>query len=118
MNGSIPTEKGKVSKSKFCALIFSNFQATMTTLLESLPSRKQAIIAAATARVLSHFSVDEIYLPSTPSWMFGEEGPKIVFQRFCNNLQQLEEEMEERNINLRVPYTILLPSKIPAGISI
>ena len=50
--------------------------------------------------------------------MFGEEGPKIVFQRFCNDLQKLEEEMGERNMNVRVPHTILLPSKIPAGISI
>ena len=90
----------------------------MTTLLESLPSRKQAIIAAATARVLSHFSVDEIYLPHTPSWMFGEERPKIVFERFCNNLRRIEEEMLERNMNVMVPHTVLLPSKIPAGISI
>ena len=97
---------------------FHPFQATMTTLLESLPSRKQAIMAAATARVLSHFSVDEIYLPSTPSWMFGEEGPKVVFERFCSELQRVEEEMEERNRGLRIPHTILLPSKIPAGISI
>ena len=44
----------------------SRSQATMSTLLESLPSRRQALIAAATAPVLSHFSVDEIYLPSTP----------------------------------------------------
>ena len=34
--------------------------------MESLPSRRQALVAAATARVLSHFYVDEIYLPSTP----------------------------------------------------
>ena len=90
----------------------------MTTLLESLPSRKQAIVAAATARVLSHFSLDEIYLPATPSWMFGEEGPKVVFELFCSELQRVEEEMVERNRGLRIPYTILLPSKIPAGISI
>ena len=44
----------------------SRSQATISTLLESLPSRRQALVAAATARVLSHFSVDEIYLPSTP----------------------------------------------------
>ena len=44
----------------------SRSQATISTLLESLPSRRQALVAAATARVLSHFYVDEIYLPSTP----------------------------------------------------
>ena len=38
----------------------------MAGLLESLLSKREALIAAATARVLSHFSVDEIYLPSTP----------------------------------------------------
>ena len=35
-------------------------------VMESLLSKREALIAAATARVLSHFSVDEIYLPSTP----------------------------------------------------
>ena len=49
-----------------------------------------------------HFFLLSVHpLPSTPCWMFGEEGPKIVFQRFCDKLQQLEEEMEERNMNLR-----------------
>ena len=38
----------------------------MAGLLESLLSRREALIAAATARVLSHFSLDEIFLPSTP----------------------------------------------------
>ena len=44
----------------------SRSQATISTLLQSLPSRRQALVAAATARVLRHFSVDEIYLPATP----------------------------------------------------
>ena len=60
----------------------------------------------------------EVYFPSPPSWIFGEEGPKNVFERFCSRLQTVEEEMVERNKSLRVPHTILLPSKIPAGISI
>ena len=50
--------------------------------------------------------------------MFDEEGPKNVFERFCSRLQTVEEEMEERNMNFKVPHTILLPSKIPAGSSI
>ena len=50
--------------------------------------------------------------------MFDEEGPKNVFERFCSRLQTVEEEMVERNKSLRVPHTILLPSKIPAGSSI
>ena len=70
--------------------------------------------------VLVQYSISgwEIYLPSPPSWMFGEEGPKNVFERLCSRLQTVEEGMEERNKRLKVPHTILLPSKIPAGISI
>ena len=90
----------------------------METIMACLPTRKQAIIAAATAKVLGSFSADEVYLSDTPSWMFGEDEPRNVFERLRNNLQKIEEDIVARNSKLRVPYTILQPSRIPAGIAI
>ena len=86
--------------------------------MKCLPTRKQAIIAAATAKVLGSFSADEVYLSCTPSWMFGEEDPRVVFEKLRINLRTIEDNIVARNSKLRVPYTILQPSKIPAGISI
>ena len=90
----------------------------METIMKCLPTRKQAIIAAATAKVLGSFSADEVYLSDTPSWMFGEDEPRVVFEKLRNNLRTIEDSIVARNSKLRVPYTILQPSKIPAGISI
>ena len=72
--------------------------------------------------MLANYAVDEIYLTQTPSWMF-EEGDKgrearDVFEKFAFNLTQAEEKMRARNQDLKVPYTVLYPSKIPAVISV
>ena len=72
--------------------------------------------------MLANYAVDEIYLTQTPSWMF-EEGDKgrearDVFEKFAFYLTQTEEKMRARNQDLKVPYTVLYPSKIPAGISV
>ena len=64
--------------------------------METLPTRRQAYIGAATAKVLkthffcfifllkvlSHYSEDEVYLPETPSWLFGEERVRGIFHIF------------------------------------
>jgi len=41
-----------------------------------------------------------------------------VFRRFCKNLDDIEAQIIGRNKELKVPYTVLLPSKIPAGIAV
>ena len=90
--------------------------------MAALPNRKQATTQAActtcTTRVLAAKSVDEIYLMETPSWMFREEKAKATFMKFSKRLRGIEKEMVDRNKRLNVPYTVLLPSKMPAGISI
>lgn len=94
----------------------------MASVLEALPNRMQAAISFSTSRVLANYAVDEIYLTQTPSWLF-EEGDKgrqarEVFDVFAQNLTKAEAKMRARNADLRVPYTVLYPSKIPAGISV
>ena len=113
----------------------------------ALPTRRQAYIAAATARVLSRYSDDEVYLNQylfqkiyfktlkiwylcyfnhisqvylnvTPSWLFGEERVREIYEKFRKELHEVENQIVERNKALEIPYTVLQPSKIPAGIAI
>ena len=86
--------------------------------MKALPNRKQALTQAATMRVLGAKALEEIYLMETPSWMFREEKAKATFMKFSKCLRGIEKEMVERNKCLNVPYTVLLPSHMPAGISI
>ena len=69
--------------------------------------------------MLANYAIDEIYLSETPSWMFEESNKgreaRDVFEKFALNLAQAEQKMRARNEDLKVPYTVLYPSKIPAG---
>lgn len=93
-------------------------QATDQSIIEALPTRKQAFIAAATTKVLSTYSADEVYLNATPSWLFGEKKVIDIYEKFRKKLREVEDWIEERNKTLEIPYTVLQPSKIPAGIAI
>ena len=53
-----------------------------------------------------------------PRWLFTEEEVDMVFKNYQSKLQKLEDEIEERNKNLEIPYCVLLPSRIPFGLSI
>ena len=72
--------------------------------------------------MLANYAVDEIFIGQHPSWLF-EEGDKgtmaqEVFNKFSKNLAEAEIKMRKRNEGLKVPYTVIYPSKIPAGISV
>ena len=72
--------------------------------------------------MLANYAVDEIYIGDTPSWLFGEgdrgRRTRAVFSKFSQNLVEAETKMKERNKGLKVPYTVIYPSKIPAGIAV
>ena len=54
----------------------------------------------------------------TPSWLFGEEKVREIYEKFRKELHEVENQILERNKALEIPYTVLQPSKIPAGIAI
>ena len=82
--------------------------------MDSLPTRKQAIIAVATAKVvpvffnfqiislnlkvLGHFAIDEVYLPDITSSHFGEENAKKVYQDFREDLLKVGLIMRRQDI--------------------
>ena len=47
-----------------------------------------------------------------------KEEPRKIFQKFVKKLDEIEEEMKSRNLNLDIPFTVLQPSMIPAGVTI
>ena len=100
-----------------------DLQATEKTILESLPTRKQAIIAVATAKVghddhdgkmlliisklsliwfilkvLGHFAVDEMYLNNITSSHFGEEKARKVYAEFKRGLDKVVSILSENSI--------------------
>ena len=50
--------------------------------------------------------------------MFVEEEPREVFNKFVEKLDEIEEEIKSRNQELDIPYTVLQPSRIPAGVTV
>ena len=97
-------------------------------------------------KVLSHYAVDEVYLTEISSSHFGEEDAKKVYLDFREELGKVISILKEQNVNVavfcvlrfflcqvedaiekrneklvaegKIPYTVLLPSKIPAGIAV
>ena len=72
--------------------------------------------------VVSKYDLDIDDGKFPPRWLFNEEEVKVAFLGFQIKLQEIENEINERNEKLKqsgdVPYDVLLPSKIPCGIAI
>ena len=110
MRGSIPNEndRGKID---------------MQHIQDSLPGLKPSLVQAGAAFALSEFSDDEVFLTDMPPrWLFTEPIAKNALDNFRNNLQHIDEIIDERNKQLemerKIPYSVLKPSRIPYGIAI
>jgi len=105
MLGPIPTEKdrGKADTKKIIA---------------SLPTRELCAYQLGITWVLSQYGEAEVWLGHYPRWLFTEPEPEEVANKFRKKLKEIEDIIEKRNDKLKYPYTILKPSKIPAGIAI
>lgn len=60
----------------------------------------------------------QIYLGNFPAKRFTEEVPQDLISRFQRQLEGITGDIEERNKKLDVPYTYMLPTKIPNSITI
>ena len=84
-------------------------------IIDCLPTLPTAFRGTALAKFANRFPSDDVFLGETPTWMFGEAEAMHVALRFRERLRDIETEMVERNKNLRVPYTVLYPSRITTG---
>ena len=88
----------------------------MVDIIDCLPTLPASFVGTVLAKFTTRFPSDDVFLGETPTWMFGEAEAWQVASRFSQRLRDIETEMVERNKNLRVPYTVLYPSKITAGV--
>lgn len=91
----------------------------MKRILDSLPDQMLSANQAGLVYAMSCYSSDELYLTMTPpELLFTEIEVFEAIEKFQNSLRVIEEDILIRNEDLRVPYEVLLPSKIPYGINI
>ena len=95
----------------------------MQHIQDSLPGLKPSLVQAGAAFALSEFSDDEVFLTDMPPrWLFTEASAKNALDNFRNNLQNIDNMIDERNKQLemegKIPYSVLKPSRIPYGIAI
>ena len=88
-------------------------------ILATLPDQRLSAVQAGIAYTISNMSGKPLHLTEiTPRWMFNEPQIKEYYNQFISHLNQIEKKINLRNSTLKVPYTVLLPSKIPYGIGI
>ena len=67
---------------------------------------------------LTSLSLSQKFLGDYSEGLF-TDGPALeAISRFQENLKQISEAIKERNKSLAVPYTYLLPERIPNSIAI
>ena len=106
MRGSMPnkSDRGKV---------------TMRRILDSLPDQMLAASQVELAFTMSGYSKEELFLTDTPRELLFTDNEVIeAMNKFQEDLQAVEKDIIMRNQDLKVPYEVLQPSKIPYGISI
>ena len=60
----------------------------------------------------------QIFLGNYPAKRFTEIGPQHLMVRYQEELDSIAREIDVRNKKLDVPYTYMLPKKIPNSITI
>ena len=135
MRGKIPNEsqRGKITKSM---------------IIDSLPDPEICTRFAAITFVLTEFSKDEVFLLTKekeggkyddcssvklpknlplmssklgilpPRWLFTEEDVTVAFKKFRRAMHEIEDKITIRNNDLKIPYEVLLPSRVPVTIAI
>ena len=53
-----------------------------------------------------------------PEWLFTEPEARAALKKLQLTLKSIEDEIRKRNYHLKIPYEVLLPSRIPYGIAI
>jgi len=121
---------------------------TKEYVIQSLPDAEISATAASLSLTLSDYSGDEVYLLHEknkqqksnqnlgadtqsisigkliemgnlpPRYLFTEQDNLDVYMKFQKSLLDIENKIEMRNKDLKYPYDVLLPSKVPCGIAI
>uniref|UniRef100_A0A8C6SKY2 Si:dkey-17e16.9 n=1 Tax=Neogobius melanostomus TaxID=47308 RepID=A0A8C6SKY2_9GOBI len=92
-------------------------QSNMQSILDAVPNVGDTAILAILGWNLSKEYPHQIPLGSFPEEHFNEPALKQMIKEFQAELSYLNEAITDRNLELQVPYTYLLPSQLENGIS-
>eukprot|EP00118_Oscarella_pearsei_P020634 m.224919 g.224919 ORF g.224919 m.224919 type:complete len:1044 (+) comp40007_c1_seq1:153-3284(+) len=90
----------------------------MKTIIETLGGTNEVSMQLLTVWLLATKSSDEIYLGEFPETHFVDHDAVAVIAHFQGKLKEIEEQINERNRGLEVPYTYLKPSEVPKSIAV
>lgn len=91
---------------------------TMKDVMKSLPNKHQAGVTIATVYDLTRIFPDERFLGDYTDGAFTDMAALEAILRFQEKLNVITEEIKERNKRLKIPYTYLLPERVPNSIAI
>ena len=63
------------------------------------------------------YYVSQVFLGDFPETHFDDDTTIAAYEAFKIDLERIEEAIKERNSKLDIPYTYLLPSRIPNSTS-
>ncbi|KAK7879755.1 hypothetical protein WMY93_030682 [Mugilogobius chulae] len=93
-------------------------EASERTLLEALPDVNVSVLFMVLLWVLSKQSPDMIAFGRHPYELFTEDVCCKLIKEFQKELSDLDEAIDARNKNLKLPYTYLLPKSMENSVSI
>ncbi|KAJ7376326.1 Arachidonate 5-lipoxygenase [Desmophyllum pertusum] len=93
-------------------------EATLKSIMATLPNKSQAGHQIATMFVLTKFAEDERFIGDiTHSLLTGDDEDDAI-TRFQAALQEISNSIKARNASMELPYINLLPERIPDSIGI
>ncbi|KAM5273710.1 LOW QUALITY PROTEIN: polyunsaturated fatty acid lipoxygenase ALOX15-like [Ctenodactylus gundi] len=96
----------------------STKDATMETLMASMPDIKRATLQVAIIKHLGRPQPVMVPLGQHVEEYFSSPGPKAVLKKFREELALLDKDIENRNEGLDIPYEYLKPSLVENSVAI
>lgn len=93
-------------------------EATLNSIINTLPNKSQASQQIALMYVLSQFAEDERFLGDMTQALLTGKDAEDAISRFQTSLQEISDSIKTRNASLELPYINLLPGRIPDSIAI
>ncbi|KAK3579731.1 hypothetical protein CHS0354_008871 [Potamilus streckersoni] len=91
---------------------------TISSIMAALPTKSGQSMMIAFTSFLSKYSSLEAYLGEYHDPYFTEPSVREVQAEFRDNLKKISEEIQTRNKSLKIPYTYLLPERVPNSTSV
>ncbi|KAL3883124.1 hypothetical protein ACJMK2_029417 [Sinanodonta woodiana] len=88
-------------------------ETTISSFMAALPTKSEQAMMIAFTAFISKFSGQEVYLGDYQDPYFTEPSVREVQAEFRENLKKISEEIQIRNTSLEIPYTYLLPERVP-----